>query len=228
MDRVARRILNSKQDSIINNPNISVDRMPEGQINISQKRGEDLSLAVKSGGRVWKTYLNSDGNLNVDKKLTAEELKFTRKFTDYKTFIHNFYDDIHTDEHYLPWDNSTAESTIQVDRQTGYLAPYNMTLHKIVVRFKIISGSIDTNANIVFKLGKIDSGDSTEDSVSTATYNPSTLAELTPFTINRTDFNNSTKIEAGDVAFMTIDASADIAGGVDWWITSVWETEITI
>lgn len=227
-ERELRRIANNSQ-SVINVENNSPRNIPEGDLRFTHS-GKDLVLNKKHKGLLWKSKFSTDGNLYVDKALIAEELKFTRKFTDYKFFKHNFYDDINTDEHYIPWGETTegAVASTDVDRFTGYLAPYDMTLHKIVFRLKIQSGSLDANANIVVKLGKIDSGDSTEDSVATATYDPASLAVLTPFTVNRTDFDASTKIEAGDLAFITVDASADIADGLHWWITSVWETEITI
>ena len=227
-ERELRRITNISQP-VINVENNSPRDIPEGDLRFTHL-GKNLILNKKHKGLLWKSNFSADGNQYVDKSLIAEELKFTRKFTDYKFFKHNFYDDIGTYEHYIPWGETTegAVASTSVDRFTGYLMPYDMTLHKIVFRLKIQSGSIDANANIVVKLGKIDSGDSTEDSVATATYDPASLAALTPFTVNRTDFNASTKIEAGDLAFITVDASADIAGGVEWWITSVWETEIIL
>jgi len=224
MDRVSRRILNSKQDLIINNHNPSIGGMTDGQISISQKTGENLSLVIKSGGRIWKTYLSHDGNVNVDKKLTADELKFTRKFTDYRIICHNFSDNIANTKHYVPWFNNSIEGSDMLGSSRSFLVPYKMTLHKLIMRPETLS---DATADFTFGLDKQDDGDTTVDSVATVTYSAE-LASDTMITINRGDWNNNPTVEAGDKVGLSITASATSSGTIDWYITSVWEIEITI
>jgi hypothetical protein len=74
MDRNIRRLLNTKQDNMPSNINPSISSMIDGQISISQRIGESVSLIVKKGGRLWKTYLSHDGNQYVDKNLTIGNL----------------------------------------------------------------------------------------------------------------------------------------------------------
>ena len=78
MNRVLRRVLNTKQENIDFKNNASVSNMIDGQISISQKVGEALSLVVKAGGRIWKSYLSADGNQYVDKNLSVKNLITTK------------------------------------------------------------------------------------------------------------------------------------------------------
>ena len=62
MDRNLRRVLNTKQNNIDLKNNVSIANMIDGQISVSQKVGEALSLVVRAGGRLWRTYLSADGS----------------------------------------------------------------------------------------------------------------------------------------------------------------------
>ena len=168
--------------------------------------------------------MSHDGNQIVDKTLTTNTLKYTNKFIDYRFIVHNFQDDIGTTKHYVPWFNNSLEDTDMNHSSRSFLAPYNMTLHKLIMRPETLS---DATANFTFGLDKQDDGDTTVDSVATVTYS-TTLASNTMITINQSDWNNNPKIEAGDKVGLSIDSSADSSGSIDWYITSVWRVEVVI
>ena len=68
-NRDIRRILNTKQDSLESSGNLSINSMVDGQISISKSSNELLSIQKKKYGRVYKSYMSSDGNQIVDKDL---------------------------------------------------------------------------------------------------------------------------------------------------------------
>ena len=101
-----------------------------------------------------------------------------------------------------------------------------MTLKKIQFRSDIIN----QQADITFKIERVDSGDVTVDEVASAEFD-ATIAADTLHELNRSDFNNSPVIIAGSMATMSIQSDTDFnLGGVSAtiFITSVWEVEILI
>ena len=224
MDRDTRFIRNTTQSLIGVEEQPSLLSMIEGQIVIAQdKYTKKVSLSVKKKGKIHKVYLSSDGDQHVDKALITDELKYKRKFTDYRFIRHNFNRDIGTDEIYFPWYGS-LENTSMNSASSTFLAPYKMTLHKLLVRSETLS---DTSADLTFTLDKQDDGDTTVDEIATFTYT-STLASDTLITINRSDWSADPSVEAGDKIGLSITSSADPSGTIDWYITSVWEIEIII
>ena len=222
-ERELRRITNNSQP-VINVENNSPRDIPEGDLRFTHL-GKNLILNKKHKGLLWKSNFSADGNQYVDKALIAEELKFTRKFTDYKFFSHGFgAPDIADTKYYVPWYETRTALTTMDSSSTSFLAPYKMILHKLYVRPETLS---DTSAELAFGLDKQDDGDTTVDSVATFTYD-TTLASDTLLTVNRLDWNNTPVIEAGDKVGISMQASKDPSGTIDWYITSVWEVEIIL
>ena len=225
MDRDTRFIRNTTQSLVGVEEQPSLLSMIEGQIVIAQdKYTKKLSLSVKKKGKIHKVYLSSDGDQHVDKALITDELKYKRKFTDYRSFSHNFTDDLDGNEHFLPWWSNNEETSIRPD--VGYLVPFNMTCHKLIFK----PPDLDDNAdNITFAIKKIDDGDNTTDSLCTYAYE-TTFVDHTSITINRSDWSAAPNVETGDVVAISITAShADIVTSAKgFYITSVWETEIII
>jgi len=221
-DRDIRKIMNSSAPSI--NTDGSVSRsIPEGSTNFVLSNNKQLAMFKKHKGRLWKTYLTKDGNQYVDKTLTANTLKYTNKFIDYRFFLHNFNRDIGTSEFFLPWVGPT-EDTDMDDARRSFLVPFNMTLNTILIRPETLS---DTTADIRIKVKKEDN-DLTVDTVATATYETDDLASNTYFKLNESDFDNAPTVEVGDKAGLTILSGADPSGTIDWYITSVWRVEVVI
>ena len=228
MDRISRQIANSKQDRIeIVKSQPSAATLREGQEVMYITRDNRLARYRKEQGRLWVSYMSSDGNQIVDKTLTTNTLEYTNKFIDYKFFMHNFEDDIATTKHYLPWWGTTESSTGMDDHRVGFVTPFRMTLHKIIIRADNVTASDD----VTIRVEKQDA-DNTEDIVATATYDVSAvgaLADDTNFELNKIDFDNNPVIEAGKLCGLSIQAAGDIVGSNhDWYITSVWRVEVVI
>lgn len=230
-NRDIRRIINSKQDSLESTGNLSINSMADGQLSISKSSSELLSISKKKYGRLYKSYLSSSGNQIVDKNLTVRgnlNVKGHIVGNQYMMFSHNFADDMGTTKHYLPWGDQleNAHPTTSTAGIAGFLAPYNMTLKKIQFR----SDLVNQQADITFKVERVDSGDNTADEIASAEFD-ATISADTMHELNRSDFNNNPKVSAGSMAAISIQADTDfnLAGiGATIFITSVWEVEIVL
>lgn len=70
-ERQIRRIINTKQDSIDSDENISLRNMSEGQISISKSLNKQIAIHRKKYGQIWKSYMSADGNQYVDRNLNV-------------------------------------------------------------------------------------------------------------------------------------------------------------
>ena len=221
-DRDMRKLANTKQSSIEFQGKPSVHGMLDGQVAIEKQSNSQLALYRKKYGKLWKSYMSSNGDQYVDKTLSANTLKYTNKFIDYRSFSHNFYDDLDANEHFLPWGNVNELTSLRPD--VGYLVPFNMTCHKLIFKVPDLDDNTD---NILFTIKKIDDGDDTIDSVCTYTYS-TTFVDNTSITINRSDWSATPSVETGDVVAISITAShADIVTSAkNFFITSEWRDEV--
>ena len=218
-------LTNKKQDSLYSNEEMYLGNMIDGQVSISNNKNTQPSLNLKKNNLLYKVKLSSDGNQYVDRTLTTNTLKYTNKFIDYRAFKHSFTDDLPATEVYIPW-QGTGEQTTLLSATSGFLAPFRMTCHKLIVR----TPAIDTVAtDIVFGIRRIDSGDTTIDSV--CTYDAtSNWVSNTNFTINQSDWTASPTIEAGQLAGISLNADNTniVTSEKHFHITSVWRVEVTI
>mgnify|MGYP003627877043 FL=1 len=223
-DRDMRKLANTKQSSIEFQGKPSIHGMLDGQVAIEKQSNSQLALYRKKYGKLWKSYMSSNGDQYVDKTLSVNTLKYTNKFIDYRSFSHNFYDDLDANEHFLPWGNVNELTSLRPD--VGYLVPFNMTCHKLIFKVPDLDDNTD---NILFTIKKIDDGDDTIDSVCTYTYS-TTFVDNTSITINRSDWSATPSVETGDVVAISITAShADIVTSAkNFFITSVWRVEVVI
>jgi len=224
MIREARRTQNSKQDKIqVVKSQPSVNSLREGQEVIYISKSNRLERYRKEQGRLWVSYMDTDNNFIVDGTLTVDSLNVKTKLVSYKIIAHNMNDDIGTGEVFLPWFGILEGSNLS-SVSSSFLVPYSMTLKKIIFRPETIStGTHD----LTVRLKKHDDGDTTTDTVATATYT-STLSSNSYIEVVRSDFDNNPKFEANKNCGISIQASGDYGGTIDWKITSVWETEILI
>ena len=225
MDRDTRNILNSKQSNMYSAIQPSVDGMSDGQIVISEGSNKQPSLSLKRHGRVYKTYLSADGNQYVDKTLRTNTLEYTHKFIDYRVFKHSFTDDLPATKIYAPW-QGTGEQTALLESRSGYLSPFNMVCHKIFFR----TPAMDTGAtDIVFGIEKIDSGDTTVDSICTFDAT-STWSDNTNFTISQLDWSANPEVEAGDLVGISLQADNTniVTSEKHFHMTSLWKVEVVI
>ena len=225
MDRETRNILNSKQSGLYSSVQPSKDRMLDGQIVVGVGENKQPVISYKKDGRMYKTNLSSDGNVYVDKTLTTNTLQYKYKFIDYRVFKHSFTDDLPATKIYIPW-QGTGEQTTILNSTSGYLSPFKMTCHKLFFR----TPAMDTAAtDIVFGIEKIDSGDTSIDSV--CTYDATaTWSDNTNIIINKSDWSATPTIEVGDLAGISLQAdNANIVTSEKHFhITSVWRVEVVV
>ena len=111
------------------------------------------------------------------------------------------------------------------DATSTLLVPFKMTCHKILFRPE----SFDTpTANFTFKIKRQDNGDADVDEVASFTYTD-TFVDNTTIEIKASDFNNTPVVDVGAKASISIQAAPNPHGSSkDYYITSVWRTEVTI
>lgn len=227
-NRISRRNQNIKQDKIqsVNIPP-SVNSLREGQEVIFQGKNKPLRKYLKHNGLLWSSDMSTDGNMFVEKKLTVNALEYKNSFIDYRVFVHNFLDsasDI-TTKHYLPWGDA-GESTAMTVSSSAFVAPFKMTLHKILMRFASITSSDD----VIITVEKSDDGDQVEDIIATATYDVSSVGAIaanTKFELNTSDFDNMPVVDAGLLCGIGIEFNSNLGGSYNsYWITSVWRIEV--
>ena len=221
MSRDIRRLNNSTermQSFSIGAPSSSLQ---EGGTFVSIENG-NLAVYRKHKGIEFKSYMSRKGDQIVDKKLTAGELEYKNRFIDYRYFMHNFTDDINASEVYIPWQGTGEQSSMNVST-TAFLVPFNMTLQKIIIRPEALS---NTSADIRVYIKKQDN-DETADNICVADYT-TTLVAHTAFTLTKENFDSLPFVEAGDKCAISMTASTDPSGEIDWYVTSVWRVEVTI
>jgi len=226
MNRETRRIQNTKQASVEFQGKPSLNGMVEGQIAIEKKSNSQLAIYRKKFGQLWKSYMSNNGDQYVDRTLTANTLKYSHKFIDYRMFSHNFSENLSTSERFLPWVGPT-DNTNMNDARNSLLVPYNMTCHKILFRPETLT-SDPTSANLTFTIVRQDDGDANVDTVATFQYTTNNISSNTLLTINESDFNNQPKVETGMKVAIKIQFDGDPASTIDYYITSVWRVEVEI
>mgnify|MGYP003121942746 FL=1 len=217
-------LTNKKQDVLYSSEEMHLGNMVDGQVSVSNNKSSQPSLNLKKNNLLYKVSLSPDGNMFVDKKLTTNSLEYTNTFIDYRIYNHNFSDTLDNSEHFLPWQGE--KETADMDTaSTAFLAPYKMTCHKILFRPE----ALDTlSADFTFKIKRQDSGDATVDEVASFTYE-TTLVANTTIEVNQSDFNNAPVVEKGAKVSIGLTASTAPHGSlIDYYITSVWRTEVTI
>ena len=224
MSRDIRRLLHTKEGGRYFMKGHPGRVIREGEEILSIPVNKPLTIYRKQNGTVWELPFSSNGNQHyIDKTLTVDELKYKRKFIDYRFIVHNFNDDIGTDKIYIPWYGELEQVGMNVT-PTGFLAPFRMTLHKLYVRPETLTGA---TADLTFRLEKQDDGDTVVDSVASYTYT-TTLVSDTLITINKSDWDAAPTIDAGNKAGLSIQASSDPSGAIDWYVTSVWKVEVIL
>ena len=210
MDRNLRKILNSKQDLISNNINSSASRMIDGQISIGKKFGESLSLIIKQGGKLWKTYLSSDGNQQVDKNLNVSgnvnvlgDIYGNQVYW----YSHN-YTSTETAKQYLGWNRATHSTSITASHK--FIAPYDGILLKVLARTESVGGSS--------VMGFHKASDTTTDPSGTATETV-TVNMVAADTSYEFEFTATSTFNKGDIIALSIDPTNALN---DSNYTSIW------
>jgi len=220
--RNLRRLINLTEQPQSFNDGSPATNLQEGSSFITLENGR-LAIYRKHKGLKWKSYMSSDGNQYVDKKLTTNSLEYTNTFIDYRIYKHNFADNISTTEHFLPWQGAKEGVNMDV-AEDAFLVPFKMTCHKILFRPETFS---ESSVDFTFKVKRQDSGDTTVDEVASVT--KTVTEDDTTIQIIQTDFNNTPIVDVG--AKVSISIQTDVnphTSSKDYYITSVWRTEIQI
>ena len=231
MNRESRFLSGKKQDKIrVVNFQPSVQSMREGEEALFFNKNGSLSRYRKEKGLLWRSDMSHNGsqsfdnNVAVGNKTTTGTLEYKNKFIDYRVFIHNFAKDLDTNETFLPWASITDNTATRCD--VGYLTPFKMTCFKLLFKVPVFEDNAD---DIVFKVKKIDDGDTTVDEVCNFTVSDTTT-DNTIITINESDWNNAPTVEPNDVALISIDAAdAGITtSSKEFFVSSLWRVEVEI
>lgn len=215
MDRDVRKLLNSKQDLLFTSNKASIGKMVDGQISISRAMSKYLALVLKSGGKLWKTYLSSDGDFQVDRNLyTSGDI-----FTSGTVFGNQIYYYPHNFNHattskvYLEFNQSGATSGFHA--YNTMIAPYNGRLIKVLVRTE------NAGASTVVGIHKASNGTTHPNSTAfeTSTNNIASVDTTYEFNFTANAFFNK-----GDLLALSIDPTSAIQ---DTSIVSVWSYNIT-
>ena len=196
MDRNLRRVLNTKQDNVDLKSDVSISNMIDGQISVSRRIGEALSLVVKSGGRLWKTYLSHDGSQYVDKNLEVSGDLNVRGSV-YGNQVMIFYHPFNatgTGKVYLPW--SSVSEASSVNYYNNLIAPYSGKLLKVVARSEEALGST------VIGFHKASDGTESHSTTATEAVTVNMAADDTSYTF---DFTSTSSFDKGDVVAVSID-----------------------
>lgn len=225
MDRDTRRLQNTKQPSMefIGKP--SLNNMLEGQFAVEKQSNSQLAIYRKKFGQLWKSYMSNNGDQIVDKTLTANALKYTSRFTDYRIFIHNFTDDLPATKIYIPWQGTDEKSSVP-DATTSFLSPFNMTCHKLMIRIPAMNTAA---TDIVFTIEETTQGNDTPDVVCTFNAEDDWVDDGN-FTINMSDWNVTPKISSGSVVQIGLnpDNTNIVTSEKHFIITSVWKVEVVV
>ena len=216
-NRDIRRILNTKQDSLESYGNLSINSMTDGQMSVSKSSNGLLSIQKKKYGRVYKSYMSSDGNQIVDKNLTVSNninVNGTVYGNQIYCYSHNFpYTG--TSKIYVSWNRATVSTSIASSGK--FIAPYDGRLLKVLARTESVAGST--------VIGFHKAVDATTDPSSTATESADAINMSAADTTYEFNFTATSIFDKGDVLAISMDATNAVNDTV---ITSVWSFKIIL
>mgnify|MGYP003634819675 CR=1 FL=1 len=218
---------------IIKHKKVSLSDLQEGEYVINEYSGE-IKGVLKLNGKLHSTIFEQESNKALLKS-EQNDIVINDGMIDRviigdigKTRDGNLYGiKVSTPGHnarFAPKEKLLVDTSQSIKIEYRFICPYKMTLYKLYMRPETLS---DATANFTFALDKQDDGDTTVDSVATVTYS-TTLVSDTMITINKSDWNNTPTVEAGDKVGLSIQASTDASGSIDWYITSVWQVEVVL
>jgi hypothetical protein len=229
MDRATRFIANRKQDKIrVVREQPSVQSMREGEEVLYFRNRGTLTRYRKERGKIWTSDMHGGRNKQEEGTFTASRLEYKSSFVDYRMFSHNFTDDLPATKVYIPW-QGTAEQTGVPEARSSFLAPFNMTCHKLMVRIPELAGASSQSTDIVFTIEESADTDAQPSTVCTFDYQ-SSIATDTNIVINRSDWDSTPQIVSGSLVHIGMNADSDNITDTErhFIITSVWKTIVTI
>ena len=232
MDRATRFIANRKQDKIrVVREQPSVQSMREGEEVLYFRNRGTLTRYRKERGKIWTSDMHGSQNKHEKGKLTVDNLQvnsrleYTTSFVDYRMFSHNFTDDLPGSKIYIPW-QGTAEQISVPEARVSFLAPFQMTCHKLMIKIPEMATAA---TDIVFTIEKTAEGDLAPSTVCTFDFTDS-FVDDSVITINRSDWNADPTVPAKSIIYIGMNPdNANITDAErEFIITSVWKTIVTI
>lgn len=226
MDRATRFIANRKQDKIrVVREQPSVQSMREGEEVLYFRNRGTLTRYRKERGKIWTSDMHGGRNKQEEGTFTASRLEYKSSFVDYRMFSHNFTDDLPGTKIYIPW-QGTGEQTSVPESRASFLAPFDMTCHKIMIKIPEMATAA---TDIVFTIEKTAEGDLAPSTVCTFDFTDS-FVDDSVITINRSDWNADPTVPAKSIIYIGMNPdNANITDAErEFIITSVWKTIVTI
>ena len=226
MDRATRFIANRKQDKIrVVREQPSVQSMREGEEVLYFRNRGTLTRYRKERGKLWTSDMHGGRNKQEEGTFTASRLEYKSSFVDYRMFSHNFTDDLPGTKIYIPW-QGTGEQTSVPESRASFLAPFDMTCHKIMIKIPEMATAA---TDIVFTIEKTVNSRSAPSTVCTFDFTDS-FVDDSVITINRSDWNADPTVPAKSIIYIGMNPdNANITDAErEFIITSVWKTIVTI
>ena len=226
MDRATRFIANRKQDKIrVVREQPSVQSMREGEEVLYFRNRGTLTRYRKERGKLWTSDMHGGRNKQEEGTFTASRLEYKSSFVDYRMFSHNFTDDLPSSKIYIPW-QGTAEQISVPEARVSFLAPFQMTCHKLMIK---IPEMATADTDIVFTIEKTAEGNLAPSTVCTFDFTDS-FVDDSVITINRSDWNADPTVPAKSIIYIGMNPdNANITDAErEFIITSVWKTIVTI
>ena len=226
MDRATRFIANRKQDKIrVVREQPSVQSMREGEEVLYFRNRGTLTRYRKERGKIWTSDMHGGRNKQEEGTFTASRLEYKSSFVDYRMFSHNFTDDLPGTKIYIPW-QGTGEQTSVPESRASFLAPFDMTCHKLMIKIPEMATAA---TDIVFTIEKTAEGDLAPSTVCTFDFTDS-FVDDSVITINRSDWSADPTVPAKSIIYIGMNPdNANITDAErEFIITSVWKTIVTI
>jgi len=214
MDRHIRKLINSKQDSLLSITDGSLSKLVEGQISLGKRLGEHLSLVLKKGGRLFKIHLSSNGDHHVDNHLHVGGDSFTYG-TVYGNQIHWYahnFTSTTSAKIYLEFNRDAGSSSIH--SYNKFVVPYGGRLIRAEVRSETAGGSTVMGFHRASN-GTTDPSPTPIESITRNIASADTTYEYR--------FTGLSSFNKGDVVSISIDSTSNVH---DVNITTIWSFNI--
>ena len=221
---------NAVTSAKIANNTITTSDMNIGNTAVS---GYPLTFGPSGGGMFWNQL--SSGGIATNAKIDNDAISASKiqdetitsdKLADgviptknYQHFCHNFYDDIGTSTHYIPW-NTGNETTTTLSSNSSFLALDSMDLKAITIKpmqFNPYGWTLTVRA---YRANNNSTSFSLVDSITMA-WNAGENYHA----------NSSTSLDctlsAGQTVAIYIDSNVDPGGTIHWLASTVWEVDIS-
>ena len=132
----------------------------------------------------------------------------------------NFFDDLGTTRHYLPWKDINEQTTIYQE-EAAMLMPYDGKIKSVSLK----SSSLSADGDITLRVHTMPTGSNIFVGSSWTEEESETLSATSTDDHHTFHFvfDNAQHFEAGDSVTLSIQNSADITGNGYWYVTTIVE-----